>query len=187
MRVNGNPQASGVAQQGGRTGHGKPFADVLKGKKEEAPAVLTAFAAPPPPRDPAPVSEGQEVAKPEAIVSSLVEEIAAVAPPDASSAVDIQFNSRTLEGLHVRVQKTSEGVEVRFTASSEKVSRLLATNAESLATALIQRGYVAPTISVQSTPQIPTPVAPATSRSDHGGGGRGRQDQRGQGGSQKRR
>jgi hypothetical protein len=170
------------------------FSDVLKDRKQRftgtAPqdipaeaAAAPAFAPPAAFADIKQVTAGSNVAQPDAILSSLAHEITAEAPPGGSASVEIQFDSRTLQGLHVRVQKTADRLDVRFSTSSEAVSRLLTANADSLAQALIQRGYVAPSIAVQSAPV----AASATSggfRRPARGGDRGQQ---GQGGSQKRR
>src|SRR5262249_2239335 len=146
--------------------------------------VSPAYAAPLPPGDVALVDSGQGVAQPEILLASLVQEITAEAPPGGSSSIDIQFNSRTLEGLHVRVQKAGESVEVRFPTSSDAVSQLLNANADSLREALIQRGYVAPAVSVQQTQGPAAFPSGGSRRPGRDRGGRGGHDQRG---GQKRR
>lgn len=137
-------------------------------------------------RDVAPVYAGQGIAavELEALLTSLVQEIAVVAPPDRPASVDIQFNSRTLEGLHVRVQKAGDSVEVRFSTSSEAVSRLLTANADRLAEALVQQGYAAPAVSVQHAKGLTPFFSGESGRSGRDGGGRGKQDQ-GRGGKRR--
>jgi flagellar hook-length control protein FliK len=211
MRITGNPQSTGAgsaAPDNAQANNAQPksgtrFSEVLKDEKRretaepEKPArreplvpkgsvaAAPALAQPIPFSDIAPVDVGHGVAsQSEVLVASLVQEIAIEAPPGGSS-VDIQFDSRTLDGLHVRVQKKGDSVEVRFSTSSEAVSRLLTANAHSLAEALVQRGYVAPTVSVQRAQGSAAFFAGDSRRSrrdggDGGDGGdRGRHDQRG--------
>jgi hypothetical protein len=160
-----------------------PFSEVLKQPPDAGAAAP--FAPPLPPVDPAPVTSGRSVAPgSDALVSSLVREITVHVPPAGAVSVDIQFDSRTLEGLHVRVQKSEQGVEVRLSTSSEAVSRLLTANAQSLTDALAQRGYAAPVVTVQRTQDSPAPSSadsgqPSRDPRDRGGDGRG--------GGQKRR
>ena len=135
-------------------------------------------------RDVAPVDAGHAMAsQSEVLLASLVQEIAVEVPPGGGSSVDIQFDSRTLEGLRVRVQKTGDSVDVRFSTSSEAVSRLLTANANSLAEALVQRGYVAPAVSVQ---RAQGPTAPRAGDSRRGRRDRDNRGGNDQGGRQKR-
>jgi hypothetical protein len=185
MKVDGKAvtRSSGGAAVSPEKKPRRPFSEVLKQAPDAAGAAP--FATPPPPVDPAPVSSGRSVAPgSDALVSSLVREITVQVPPGGAASVDIQFDSRTLEGLHVRVQKSDQGVEVRLSTSSEAVSRLLTANAQSLTEALAQRGYVAPVVTVQRTQDSPAPSAgdsgqPSRDPRDRGGNGRD--------GSQKRR
>jgi hypothetical protein len=85
----------------------------------------------------------------EALVASLVREITVQIPPGRTKSIDIQFDSRTLQGLHVRIQNADSGLNVQFSTSSEAISRLLTSNAHALTDALQQRGYVSPVITVQ--------------------------------------
>jgi len=183
--LKGQKKSTGEAS---REGHEKCEAPELEARgKREFPAAPVAAALTPLSvplatlRDSTPIAGGQAIAPPEAILSSLVEEITAAVPSGGNASVEIQFDSRTLQGLHVRIQKTGEGVEVRFTTSSEPVSRLLANNANTLAAALVQRGYTSPLISVQA-PSTAAPSAGSTGEgrpSGRDGGSRGRQDQHG--------
>jgi flagellar hook-length control protein FliK len=196
MKIPENPRAGAKGGAASDSPHARPttqFSDVLKNHKQQtvetgvskdAALPVPAFGPPFQLEDSKPVDAGRELARPDAILSSLAHEITVEAPPGGSSSVDIQFDSRTLQGLHVRVQKTGDTVEVRFSTSSEAVSRLLTSNADSLAQALVQRGYVAPSISVQTAPG-PTAFSTGESRRSDRDGDRGKRDQGG--GSQKRR
>lgn len=193
MRIPDNPQAGGSGPTPD-AGSGKPrtrFSDVLRdekqrpgesltseGEERKAPDGMAGAAAFAPPRflDIAPPNSGSAVERPEALVTSVVQEIAVEAPPHSDSTVDIQFDSRTLEGLRVRVRKAGDSVEVRFSTSSEAVSRLLADNVQSLTEALAQRGYPAPAVSVQRTPGSSASSASGPQRGDRDGGSRGRHD-----------
>jgi hypothetical protein len=123
----------------------------------------------------------------DALLGPIVREIAAQAPPAGTSSVEIQFDSRTLEGLHVRIQKSDNGLNVQFSTSSESVSRLLTTNVHSLTQALEQRGYAAPTITVQR-PEAAASFSSGDSRhSSRRRGGRGGDGSGDSQGRQKRR
>lgn len=203
MRITGNPEGAGTGRTASSNAPAKSrsrFSEVLKEDKHRgadarakdgeeslaANAGAPVLSPPLPFGDVAPVEAGQAVAAPtEALLTSLVQEITAEAPPGGNTSVDIQFNSRTLEGLQVRVQKKGESVEVRFSTASDAVSQLLTANAQSLADALAQRGYVAPAVSVQRAPGptvSPTGDSRRSGRDDGNRGGRGQG-----GGSQKRR
>jgi hypothetical protein len=186
MKVTGNPEATATKSADPNTAQAQPrtrFRDVLKEEKQSA-AVPTPVLAPPLPfYDVASVDTAHGVPQSDVLLASLVQEITVESPPGSGTSVDIQFDSRTLNGLHVRVQKTDDSVDIRFATSSEAVSRLLTANVQSLAEALVQRGYVAPTVSVHQA-QYSTAFTTSNSWRSDRGGERGRHDQ---GGSQKRR
>lgn len=193
MRITGNPQsanANGGAAEGAPARPGSRFSKVLKGEAQQEckrePPVTTDVVATPPPlipgflsHDLAPVDAGHNVtATADVVLASLVQEIAAEAPLGLSS-VDIQFDSHTLEGLHVRLEKTGDRIAVRFSTASDAVTRLLTSNVDRLTEALVQRGYVAPAVSVQRV-EAPAAISPGDfRRSRREGGNRGGQDQRG--------
>jgi hypothetical protein len=207
MRVGNNAETSGAARTGRDTAQTKSrtrFSEILKGKKHRTdgpgdddepdgqgkrPASNIAddsapdpvFAAPTPPDNIGVVDSGHAVAPhSHALLGSLVREITAQAPPGGPGSVDIQFDSRTLEGLHVRIQKSDNGLNVLFSTSSEAVSQLLTTNVHSLTQALEQRGYVAPTVTVQrSEGSASFPSGDSRPSSRHHGG-RGGDSQGGQ-------
>src|SRR5262249_14814449 len=116
MKVDGNSKTSGSGGAAVQTEQKKPrrpFSEVLKQPPDGA--GTAPFAPPPPLVEPAPVSSGRSVAPgSDAMLSSLVREISVHVPPGGAASVDIQFDSRTLQGLHVRVQKSDRGVEVRL-------------------------------------------------------------------------
>jgi hypothetical protein len=203
MRITGNPEGAGTGRTASSNAPAKSrsrFSEVLKEDKHRgadarakdgeeslaANAGAPVLSPPLPFGDVAPVDAGQAVAVPTTtLLASLVQEITVEAPPGGNASVDIQFDSRTLDGLQVRVQKKGDNVEVRFTTSSDAVSQLLTANAQSLADALVERGYVAPAVSVQRAPG-PTKVATGDfRRSGRDDGNRGGREQGG--GSQKRR
>lgn len=204
MKITGDPEGTGAGRAAASNAPAKArmrFSEVLKADKHRGAeardnegkdpllsenAGTPMLAAPLPPWAVAPVDAGQAVTGPnEALLASLVQEITGEAPPGGDPSVDIQFDSRTLEGLRVRVQKKGDNVEVRFSTSSDAVSQLLTANAQSLADALVQRGYVAPAVSVQRAPSSANFAGGDSRRSGRDDGNRGGRDQGG--GSQKRR
>jgi flagellar hook-length control protein FliK len=208
MRITGNPEsaaASSAPQPGGQEKPRKRFSEVLEKDRQRAtedsltqddekraaadPSRAAAIASPvpfSPLRDAAPVDAAYGIAAPELepLLTSLVDEITVEAPPDGRTSIDIQFDSRTLEGLHVRIQKAGHAVEVRFSTSSEAISRLLTANSGRLTEALIQRGYVAPNVSVQRPQGSMAFFAGEPGRSNRDGNSSGRHNQ---GRGQKRR
>ena len=170
MKVGSNPQASrpaGVVQGGAQTVPRGKFSEVLKDKKDRQDtsggedlngnstllndAALDLASATPPAPPNIGVADSAQAASPssKALVASLVREITVQMPPGGAKSVDIQFDSHTLQGLHVRIQKADSGLNVQFATSSDTVSRLLTSNAPALTDALHQRGYVSPVITVQ--------------------------------------
>ena len=206
MKVGSNPQASratGVVQGGAQTVPRGKFSKVLKDKKDRQDtsgsedlngnstllndaALDLASATPPVPANIG-VADSAQAASPssEALVASLVREITVQMPPGGAKSVDIQFDSHTLQGLHVRIQKADSGLNVQFATSSDAVSRLLTSNAPALTEALQQRGYVSPVITVQLS-EGPAAFSGGDSRpSSRDRGGRNGNEQGG--GGQKRR
>lgn len=215
MKVTGKSETSGAGgKASSKSGEEKPrtrFSEVLEEKKkrttddgeeltkgdrrelvqlEDFSAAVSAFALPQPfspPRDIASIDADPVAATqaPEALVTSLVREIVVEAPPDGPPSVDIQFDSRTLEGLQVRVQKAGDSVEVRFSTESEAVSRLLTANVDQLAHSLVQQGFTAPVVSVQRPVSADASSGGESRGSNRDGGSRGRRGQ-GRGGQQRR-
>jgi flagellar hook-length control protein FliK len=191
MKITANPQSTGTngaAAEGAPVKPGSRFSKVLKGErqqegKHELPVTADAVTAAPPlmpgflQHDVAPVDVGHAVTvTPDVLLASLVQEVAAEAPPGGVSSVEIQFDSRTLEGLHVRLEKTGDKIGVRFSTASEAVTRLLTANVDRLTEALVQRGYVAPSVSVQRVGAT-AGTSPGDFRdSRRQGGGRGGQN-----------
>jgi hypothetical protein len=205
MKVGSNPDARRTAE--GAQGapqtipHGK-FSEVLKQQKDRPDATdieditrtstLLNDAAPllaavtPPAANVGVVDAGQAAApSSEALVASLVREITVQLPPGSAKSVEIQFDSQTLQGLHVRIQKADSGLSVQLSTSSEAVSRLLTNNSHALTEALQQRGYVSPVITVQRAEGSPAFSSADSRHSSRDRGGRNRNEQGG--GEQKRR
>jgi len=187
MKIEGKPEtvdARGAPSDTTKEKPRKRFSEVLEEKRETPPFIAPLPFLPMP--DAVAVDGGYSIAAPELepLLTSLVQEIVVEAPPGEHTSVDIQFDSRTLDGLHVRIQKTGDSVDVRFSTSSESVSRLLTAHSERLAEALAQRGYVAPSVSVQPPQGSTAFFAGESGSSKRDGGSRGRHDQ---GRGQKRR
>jgi flagellar hook-length control protein FliK len=89
------------------------------------------------------------------VLDGLVQEIAVVAGKDPR--VEIQFNSKTLEGLNVHIAKQGDEIAIRFLTASDSVARLLSQNTGQLTQSLQAKGiHVAP---------IQVALAPASNRS----------------------
>lgn len=111
------------------------------------------------------------------LLASLSQEVAARVSAEGSDSVSIQFESRTLDGLHVQIKKTSDALQITFSTASQGVSQLLAQNSAALTAALVQRGYVAPVVTIQPLEPRGTQSARAATRGDSRGE-RGRQGSR---------
>jgi flagellar hook-length control protein FliK len=115
--------------------------------------------------------EQETKAAPEALLPSLVQEITAEVSPGGEASVDIHFDSRTLEGLHVRVRKAGDSLEVKFFGASADVSRLLTAHTSELKAALVQRGYPMPEVLVERVPARSSSTR-AAKRAERSGQGR---------------
>ncbi len=143
-------------------------------------AAAAAMAAKLPGFEPSPVRTASAGALAEpATITALADEITASLQTGSTSAVDIQFSSKTLQGLHVRVVKVGEDISVRFTTNSDSVAALLTRNTDSLTAALQARGFQVGAVTVGSEPK---PASSERESKDHSGSQGGRQ----QGGRERR-
>ena len=108
-------------------------------------------------------------------LDGLVQEIMVVAGPDKDPKVEIQFPSKTLDGLNVQITKNGDDLSIRFLARSSSVAQLLSQNSNQLSQALEAKGlHVAPIqVEVASSPSSSTESAPS-----YKDGRRGRGDDR---------
>jgi hypothetical protein len=203
MKVGNNAEAVGASHGVQDTKQAKSrssFSDVLKEKQDSGPernsANLTAVSnllddplgpalvAPPLSGNIGTVDSGQAVpTNAEALLASLVREISVQTPAGNLGTVDVQFDSRTLQGLNVRIQKSDGNLNVQFSTSSAAVSQLLTNNVHSLTQALQQRGYVSPAVSIQKTEGSPVVFAGESRPANRDRGGR---NGNGQGGQKRR-
>lgn len=84
-------------------------------------------------------------------LEGLVQEIQVSARDMQSSDVRIQFDSKTLDGLQVRITRENGKLAVELNCRSAEVSRLLRQHVEGLGHALESRGYPGATIEVRSS------------------------------------
>ena len=76
----------------------------------------------------------------QALANEMVDRIQSTTGAAGNDKVDIQFNSRTLEGLQVSISRNEGKVSVQFNTASEQVSQLLTQNVQSLTQAMAARG-----------------------------------------------
>ena len=81
-----------------------------------------------------------DVERIQALTQEMVDKIQTSKGPGGGDQVDIQFNSRTLQGLQVSISHNDAGVSVRFNTASEQVSQLLSQNVQTLVQALAAKG-----------------------------------------------
>lgn len=194
MKVSGDSGAkapaggAASAARPARSDKSKSFDSLLAKKREGEPDESALSAAIPPPafalrNDVAPVEAGSGPTSVPPALEGLVNELVSVAGPDGSHAVDIQFDSRTLQGLHVRVTRNSEGVSIQLQTASDDVARLLSRNLDRLQHALETKGVPSPAL------RIETGTAPAAFDRQPDSGQRDRREggqQQRQGGRQNR-
>jgi len=81
-----------------------------------------------------------DVERIQALTQEMVDKLETTKGPGGDDRVDIQFNSRTLEGLQVSISRNDAGVSIRFQTASEPVSQLLSQNMQTLVQALAVKG-----------------------------------------------
>jgi len=83
----------------------------------------------------------------------IVSEIRSVPNKDGSRTVDIQFDSRTLQGLQVHITERQGNLSIQFATQSENVAALLADHKNDLANALAADGFSVKNISTSVQPK----------------------------------
>ena len=141
------------------------------------------------PQQPAPVPAAQvdapkaasEARQIQNLAQEIVQEIRVTGDQDRVSEIEIQFNSRTLEGLHVRVSRQEAQISIQFSTQSAQVSRLLSGNLGQLSQNLMSHGMPPPTFKIHTGPTEPVNARRVygTGRDNSPGGGGGGRNQRG--------
>lgn len=127
------------------------------------------------------------------IIRSLVQEIHLVAHPGGRTEMEIQLNSKTLEGLQIRIGHEDGKLNIVFSTKSDDVSQLLNRNMANLTQSLAARGLQVANLQVVNVPfaampQQPVQVQPAFRGGQRGSDSdRGGRQGRGQGGQQRGR
>ena len=91
------------------------------------------------------------VALPKAL-EGLVQEIHASVSSQEAGGVQIQFDSKTLDGLNVKLSKDNGRLSVEMTSKSADVTRLLTQNVNALAQRLEAAGYAGASLQVKTAP-----------------------------------
>ncbi len=107
-------------------------------------------------------------------IQALVQEILVVAQPNGKQSVELQFNSKTLDGLRVKITQDQDQIAIRFSAASASVSELISRNVDQLSDALHRKGLQLAPIQVELTP---TPTNSAASNTESRDGRRGGQNE----------
>jgi flagellar hook-length control protein FliK len=99
------------------------------------------------------VSQASEEISNEAIgIQALVDEILVVAQPNGQHDVELQFNSKTLDGLNVKITQGQDQISIRFSTTSASVSDLISRNLDQLSDALEHKGLQLAPIQVEFHP-----------------------------------
>ena len=116
------------------------------------------------------------------LASEIVQEIRMVSPSGAPPAIEIQFNSKTLDGLRVQVGSVDGQLNIQFLPKTEQTAQLLSENVASLNQALVDRGYKVAAIAVQpASSSGQSSTSPDRGRQGGGFGRRVERDPRGGG------
>ncbi len=112
-------------------------------------------------------------------IQALIQEILVVAQPNGRQAVEIQFDSKTLDGLNVQISQQQGQVAIRFSAASAPVSELISRNLDQLSDALQRKGLNLAPIQVELTsmPNNSGTNNPGSSNTGARDGRRGEQNQ----------
>ncbi len=108
-------------------------------------------------------------------LQQLVREISVVVNASGNQQVNIEMNSKTLQGLHVQIERREGAVSIQFQSNSDQVASLLSKNVESLSQGLADRGVNVAEIRV-SSPRESARLRDFRGQSNSGGRGQsGRQ------------
>jgi flagellar hook-length control protein FliK len=91
----------------------------------------------------------------EKLVGEIVQEIHSLQSADGSRHVDIQFDSKTLQGLHVHIEQRNDALAVQFSTRSDAVATLLTQHSQELDQALESRGLKVSEVAVSRTTSQP--------------------------------
>jgi flagellar hook-length control protein FliK len=91
----------------------------------------------------------------EKLVGEIVQEIHSFQSADGSRHVDIQFDSKTLQGLHVHIEQRNNALAVQFSTRSDAVAALLTHHSRELGEALGSRGIKVSEVAVSRTTSQP--------------------------------
>lgn len=123
---------------------------------------------------PAEVEAPRSVAEPR-LIQGIVSEIVMAAEPGGTQEVQIQLNSRTLDGLKINISKDAAGeIAVKFITANENVAQMLQRNVQTLSHSLAAKCLPVAGIQVQTSS--------SGSGSGSSGGGSQKQSGRGRGG-----
>jgi flagellar hook-length control protein FliK len=90
-------------------------------------------------------------------LQQLVREISVVVNASGNQQVNIEMNSKTLQGLHVQIERRDGAVAIQFQSNSDQVAGLLSRNLESLSQGLAERGVNVAEIKVSSPRETAKP------------------------------
>ena len=81
------------------------------------------------------------------IAGEIVSQIRSATNKDGSRSVEIEFNSKTLEGLQVRIREQGGTLSIQFATQSEQVATILADHKSELISALASDGFKTASVS----------------------------------------
>ena len=152
------------------------FDKMLRNKHEEIPGEAGIQTAAIPNFQMAPVMKKDETPGPAStrLIDNLSAEITTTLNTQDIKEVEIQFDSKTLAGLQVRIKSEEGKLIVRMQAGNADVAQLLERNSTGLVERLAAKGYAgaeirverssAPARATQAKPPQSTPAAPAFKR-----------------------
>jgi flagellar hook-length control protein FliK len=147
----------------GETGLKKPTKPALPGKEMLAKPAVTEIQplpqeAPPLEQVSPPVDASSRILRTpelEKLVGEIVQEIHSFQGANGSRHVDILFDSKTLQGLHVHIEQRKEAVAIQFDTRSDAVAALLSQHSQELSQGLEARGIRVSEVAVSRTTSQP--------------------------------
>jgi type III secretion system needle length determinant len=120
-----------------------------EGKPQPAPTLLPLAGVAPPVEEAAPVRGALPVKD----LDSLAREIGAAIRVNDGKEIEIRFDSKTLDGLEIRIRKEEGKLSVRMRSDSPQINQLLAGQSEALAQRLEASGYAGVRVEMQAEPR----------------------------------
>jgi flagellar hook-length control protein FliK len=132
-------------------------AGLLSVNPVEAAVSDSRFSPPSTPADPGKIAQPGASAPPEMekLITEMGHQIDIFKQGGRAQAVNITFNSKTLEGLHVQIRQQDGELSIRFVTQSDNVSKLISSHTEELREGLTSKGVRIRNIAISNARSSP--------------------------------